>query len=359
MGIARRVGGVTVVVAVTALGFSGPAIGVVPTPTIVNASVETAPVTLAGDAADDPAIWVHPTNPSQSLVLANDKKGSLETYNLDGSKQQRVTTGRKFWGNVDVRQGVTIVGRTRDVVAAQNNGVRTFTVSLPSRTLVPIGEGNGAFATGGGEGLCLYHSEVDSRLYVFTITRPGQLRQFRLHDDDDDGLLQGTLMREFPIGSEAEGCVADDARGVLYVSQEDVALWRYGAEPDAGSSRTQIDTVQPSGNLSADIEGVTLVDTGGTGGYVIASAQNVKSPKKSYFVVYDRQTNDYLGAFRIADGPATDGCERTDGIAAYAGNLGPQFPQGVFVCQDNTNSGPAPGNQNFKLTRLERIVDLD
>ncbi|HET7476040.1 MAG TPA: phytase [Dermatophilaceae bacterium] len=38
-----------------------------------------------------------------------------------------------------------------------------------------------------------------------------------------------------------------------------------------------------------------------------------------------------------------------------AGDLGSAYPQGVFVCQDNGNEAPASGNQNFKLTRLERI----
>ncbi len=28
-------------------------------------------------------------------------------------------------------------------------------------------------------------------------------------------------------------------------------------------------------------------------------------------------------------------------------------PEGLFVCQDNGNTAPAPGNQNFKLTRLD------
>ena len=51
-----------------------------------------------------------------------------------------------------------------------------------------------------------------------------------------------------------------------------------------------------------------------------------------------------------------DGCERTDGIAAYAGNLGPLYPKGIFVCQDNINRAPCIGNQDFKYTKLEKIL---
>jgi 3-phytase len=39
------------------------------------ARVETEPVPSSGDAADDPAIWVHPGDPARSLVLGTDKKG--------------------------------------------------------------------------------------------------------------------------------------------------------------------------------------------------------------------------------------------------------------------------------------------
>lgn len=47
----------------------------------------------------------------------------------------------------------------------------------------------------------------------------------------------------------------------------------------------------------------------------------------------------------------------TDGVAAYAGSLGRAFPNGAFVCQDDTNTSP-DGNQNFKLTRLARVVSI-
>ena len=66
----------------------------VPRPEVVpvEPDVETTPTTKSGDAADDPAIWVHPTTPADSLVIGNDKKGALEVYALDGSRIQRITT---------------------------------------------------------------------------------------------------------------------------------------------------------------------------------------------------------------------------------------------------------------------------
>jgi len=326
----------------------------------VSADAETVPVSHGGDTADDPALWVDPKSPASSLLIGNDKQGALVVYNLDGSLRQQITTGTTFWGNVDVRQQARVDTHTLDVVATINAGLRLYTVEPNNRMLSLVTDGTGAIPTGGGEGLCLYDSEVTGVLSAVVIDRAGRVRQYEIHDSDGDGLLQATLRREFLVGSEAEGCVADDESGALYVAQEDVGLWRYGAEPSAGNVRTMVDAVQPSGRLAADVEGVTLVDLPGGGGYIIASAQYLAKATQSYFTVYDRRTNAYVGAFRIVAGSAADGCERTDGITAYAGNLGVAYPLGIFVCQDDTNQLPgSSGNQDFKLVRLEKVVDLD
>ena len=41
----------------------------------VTATVETEPVPHSGDSADDPAIWIHPTDPAQSTIIGTDKHG--------------------------------------------------------------------------------------------------------------------------------------------------------------------------------------------------------------------------------------------------------------------------------------------
>ena len=355
MASLRIVSHAAVLAVLGVLAASVPAGGIVENPVRVAADDETVAVTHSGDSADDPALWVHPTTRSQSLVIGNDKRGALEVYNLDGSRRQRITTDDTFWGNVDVRQGVRVGGRTLDIVAVYNGGLRLFTVDPTTRTLQLRTDGTGAIGSAYGEGLCLYHSQRTGVTHLFLIAQLTTVRQYRVTDPDNDGRLQLAFEREFPVGSEAEGCVADDERGVVYISEEDVGLWRYGAEPQATAQRVRVDSVQPRGHLAADVEGVTLVDAG-TGGYVIASAQNLAAPTESYFVAYDRITNEYAGSFRIVGGAGSDGCQRTDGITAYAGNLGASYPTGIFICQDNTNTAPAPGLQNFKLVRLEKIL---
>ena len=59
---------------------------------------ETVPVATTGDSMDDPAVWVHPTDPSRSLVLGNNKRAALETYDLAGNRVQRISDSVTFSG---------------------------------------------------------------------------------------------------------------------------------------------------------------------------------------------------------------------------------------------------------------------
>jgi 3-phytase len=311
----------------------------------VAATDETQPVQSSGDSADDPAIWVHPTDPGASLIIGNDKLGALETYDLDGSRVQRITTETRFWGNVDVRG---------DLVAAWNGkGVRVFRVDASTRQLVRAAEGDGLIPAVAGEGLCLWQSPT--ALNVVVISRAGVLRQLELIDPDGDALLEGREVRKLSVGSEAEGCVADDANGRLYVSEEDVGLWRYGADPATGQARSLVDPVAAAnGHIAADAEGVTLA-----GDHLVVSAQNTSDGTSSYFAIYERDSNAFVKAFRVEGGTAADDCDTTDGIAAHAGDLGPDFPGGVFVCQDGANGAPGTaGNQNFKLVPWPAVLAM-
>jgi myo-inositol-hexaphosphate 3-phosphohydrolase len=299
-----------------------------PTPTLIPSAAETVPVAHSGDAADDPTIWVNGSEPAQSRIIANDKKGALNMYRLNGSLVTSLDTGT-FWGNSDVRG---------NLLAAAQGGIKLFQVEKSGLTRV------GSIRTSG-EGLCMYQSPT--ALHVFIVTRSGFVRQFKLNASHTGG----TLVRSFNLGSEGEGCAVDDQARALYTSQEDVALWRYGADPGDGTQRVAVDTVTPDGRIAPDAEGVAV-----SGNRVIVSAQFVASGWKSYFTVYTRGSNEYVGAFRVSNGPNSDDCDRTDGISAYAGNLGPDYPFGVFVCQDGNNTTPgSSGNQNFKLVPWEAL----
>ena len=74
----------------------------------VTAAGETAPVPHSGDAADDPAIWVHPTDPSLSTIIGTDKLGGLAVYDLGG--KQLFYYADSSPNNVDVRYKFPLAG---------------------------------------------------------------------------------------------------------------------------------------------------------------------------------------------------------------------------------------------------------
>jgi PKD repeat protein len=176
----------------------------------------------------------------------------------------------------------------------------------------------------------------------------GELQQWEVFDNGS-GLVDAAKVRTIQVGSHSEGLVADDIHKYLYVSQEDVAIWKYGAEPGDGSSRTQVDAVT-NGRLEDDIEGLTIYYASNGNGYLIASSQGSKD-----YVIYQRAGNNpYVMTFAIVPGNGVDGTNETDGIDVINFPLGTAFPFGVFLAQDGTNDD---GNQNFKLVPWQAIAN--
>ncbi len=320
----------------------------------VQAVVETAPVPSRGDAADDPALWIHPTQPELSLVIGTDKGGGLATYDLEGRLVQYIEMTKP--NNVDLRYGFPLAGRAVDIAAVSERGddsIVVFAVDPETRLLArvtptPVAAGFEIY------GLCMYHSAVSGRYYVFANAKSGEMGQWELQDDGE-GNVTGRLVRSFHVGTQVEGCVADDELGWLYVGEESVALWKRPAEPDAdpeeeGPSRSVVDLPQPRGAFVPDIEGLALYTSPDGAGFLIASSQG-----DSTFAVYRREgDNAYVGSFRIGAGDAIDAVSGTDGIEATPRALGARFPSGVFIAQDDEDDS---GSQNFKLVPWQAVAD--
>src|SRR5690606_30800779 len=77
---------------------------------IVRPHRQTEPVRTPGDAADDPAIRVHPRDVSLRRVLGTNKQRGLSVYDLQGRELQSLPVGRL--NNVDLRQGVHMDGHS-------------------------------------------------------------------------------------------------------------------------------------------------------------------------------------------------------------------------------------------------------
>ncbi len=316
----------------------------------VGASVETDPVPSSGDAADDVAIWVHPSHPGLSLLIGTDKQSGLAVYDLQGNQRQFLASGD--FNNVDIRYRFPLAGNERALVATGERNrdlLALFAVDPQSRTLQDVAARDIVL---GIEiyGCCLYRSPLTGDYYFFGTSGGGSIEQWRLFAAGG-GRVDAVRVRAFDVGEQSEGCVADDETGYFYVAEENVGIWRYGAEPGAGTGRVLVDSTGPGGELDADVEGLAIYYAAGGGGYLIASSQG-----SSTFVVYERAApNRHVVTFEIAADLARgiDGVSNTDGIDVANLWLGNSFSGGLFVAQDHTNPG---SNQNFKLVSWRDIA---
>ncbi len=314
----------------------------------VSAIVETAPVPHPEDAADDPAIWINPLDPSRSTIIGTDKQGGLGVYDLDGKEIQYVPAGRV--DNVDIRSGFPLSGQAVDVVTASNrtnNTIAIYKVNPSTRMLEEAAAR--PIETVLAYGACMYRSAKTNKYYYFVTSKTGVVEQWELFDNNK-GKIDARKARSFKVGGKIEGCVADDELDYFYVSEEVLGIWKYGAEPDAGEDRAIVDRAGGGGPLVADIEGLAIAYGKNGTGYLIASSQGDNS-----FAIYRREgKNEFVKSFRIVAGKQTDGVEETDGIDVTTLNLGPRFPSGLFVAQDGINDN---GNQNFKLVPWNTIIE--
>lgn len=323
----------------------------------IQAVIETEAV-VTGDGPDDPAIWIHPGDPAQSTIITTDKgfgseKGSgLRVYDLDGHEIQFLKGIRP--NNVDLRYNFPLNGKSVTLVAAGNrldNTIIIYTVNPDTRRLENAAAHSIPVDLPDAYGTCMYLSPISGKYYVFITTKKkGKVNQFELFDNGH-GLVDARLVRSFEVGSVVEGCVTDDILGHLYIGEEEVGIWKYGAEPDVGDSRTLVDKATRYGRLTKDVEGLTLYYATENTGYLIASSQG-----SSRFVVYNRQGNNpYIGTFRIAASENSDEVSGTDGIDVTNVSLNENFPAGLFVAQDDKNSD-VKGSQNFKLVSWQDIA---
>jgi 3-phytase len=308
----------------------------------VQAAAETTPVASFGDAADDPAIWVHPTDPAQSLVVATDKRRGLEVYALDGSLRQSLPVGRM--NNVDLRDGFTLGGKRVTVVAASDrdrDAIALFALSADRPELVDVAEGLRTTGLTRIYGLCMYADRARDRLYVFVNGKDGRYEQHELLATPD-GRIATRVVRTFRVAKRPEGCAADDELGWLYVGEETVGFHRMAADPREPATLVTVDRVGGS-RLVAHVEGIAIHREAGGRGHLIVSSQGDDT-----YAVYRREPpNEFVGRFRITDG-IVDGTSGTDGLEVTSERLPPPFDDGLLVVQDGHNSSPS-AHQNFKL----------
>jgi 3-phytase len=311
---------------------------------IVSPSGQTASVPSA-NGARDLAVWIHPTDVSQSLIVASDQFSGVVLFQLDGGFLTQNTALLPI--AVDLRYNFPLGGQRIALIAASqrvpNGMIGTFTISTDGGAQLQDVSvlSNITNVTPGASiaGLAMYRSPVSGNTYAFVTDTDGGLQEWQLFDDGT-GRVNGSRVRTLSLSSAAEGCVADDLNGQLYVAEEAVGIWKIGAEPDAGTTRVLIDSTD-GGHLAAPVKGLALYRTRTGSGYLVASSQGNLT-----YAVYKREPgNAYVGSFQVDAGV---GPLKTNGLDVSNFGLGALFPEGVFIAQ---NASPTDSNigPNFKL----------
>lgn len=318
--------------------------------TPVPAAGETVAVaTTRADAADDPEIWADRADPTRALILGTDKQAGLYTYGLDGKVLQFLPDGRL--NNVDLRDGFPTPQGPRVLVAASDRGrmgAALYLLDPATLRITPWGVAKLDLAEP--YGLCV--GRRGEAFVVIVNGTDGQVRQVRI-EAGADGAFKATEERRFGLATQTEGCVVDDAKGLLYIGEEGRGVWRYALDP-AQTGGTLI-AQAPSAMLKPDVEGLTLLREG-PASYLIASSQG-----DSAFALWrvDGVEPQYKGRFSVHGANGADPVTGTDGVAALGGPVGP-FPEGLVVMQDDSDTDgehPRAGRdrQNFKLVDWREV----
>lgn len=320
----------------------------------VQSAVETSATRAQAmeDAADDPAIWVHPTDRSRSLVFGTNKQGGLAAYNLHGQEVAYYPVGKA--NNVDVLYHFPLGADTITLLGYSNRtdqSIDLWRIDPTDGTLTNIAAGALAVDTTLIDdiyGFCF--ASIPGHQYMLINGKNGLLQQFELQVIADKVGLQ--LVRSVQFPSQTEGMVADADLGYLYVGEEAGGIWKLRITPTDTTRALIPNSSADNPNIRYDIEGLSIYRSGLKEGFLLASIQGNFS-----YAVFDRAgNNDYLGSFKITNAAAIDGVEETDGIDIVSDSLSPAYPAGLFVAQDGFNyAGDSLRSQNFKYVNWQAI----
>ncbi len=334
-----------------------------------------------GPDPDDPAIWLNPEDPGQSLVVTAMKEGGLRSYDLEGRELFRLEPDGIRYNNVDIAYDVPIGGAPTDlaVVSDRANDTLAFFEIAADGTLTDVTSETAnldtIFGVDDGEatayGLATYKSLEDGTHYAFVTQADGnliaQLELFAAPDGAAAARVVRTLELPVEEGAEpadyqSEGIAVDRELGRVYVSvEEEIGLVAFEAEPDAGD---EIEVIAPidAPYFAPDLEGVAILYGEDGEGSILVSSQGNAS-----FVAFDRLTGEYQGRAFLGAG-AVDGVQESDGLDILTTPLGAAFPSGLLVTQDGNNEpqavfgDPEDGeiqnfDVNFKYTDLSVLVE--
>jgi 3-phytase len=316
---------------------------------------------------DDPAIWVHPTAPGSSLIIATMKvdapDGAVVTLGMEGQILQ-VLSGLDRPNNVDVEYGLSLGGDRIDIAVAterRKRQLRIFAIDRATGRLADLGGApvlQGADGEAGAPmGIALYKRPRDGAIFAIVAPKDGPrdryLWQYRLADGGG-GRVTATFVRRFGRFSgssllnpnEIEAVAVDDALGHVYYADERDGIHKWHADPDHAEAGRELAHFARSG-YRGDREGIAIYARPDGTGYIVCTDQ---VDGDSEYHVYAREgapgrPHDHARELVVLRG----GADATDGLEISSSNLGPSLSRGAMIAM---NSGP----QNFLVFRWDDVA---
>lgn len=112
------------------------------------------------------------------------------------------------------------------------------------------------------EAQCLFRDWTDDSLSVFITDARGGVEQRYIHTGADGELLDLPARRFYGV-PDAESCAVDDAQALLYLGEQELAVWRYDARVEGEeTSREPVILRRPFGGLLGEVSDVAVDRSG-------------------------------------------------------------------------------------------------
>lgn len=359
--------------------------------------------------ADDPAIWIHPDDPDDSLVIGTLKDAGLAVFNLAGKQIQRIAApaapapddapGR--FNNVDVLTDVELGGKEMDLAVVTDRGrdqLRVYSidpkkaaagrnpltdVTDPAAPFVfskdqaevntqATAYGISLFQDQDDRPMAMVSRELTTTLATVELVAKGGKVGYRVVRRADlpktFELPDGTTFTPCAEADDgdpfSEGIFVDAEEGVAYVAQELVGLWRMDADlanfkPEL-IDRTKEFGVPATFNAETDECEPTGPDPGFGGKNLSADIEGttvfdagdgtgyllVSSQGNNTIAVYEREgDNAFLGSFQISSGQGDVDSVEETDGMTVTNVPLGRFKEGLLVLQDGANTPEVEGGE--------------
>lgn len=315
------------------------------TPVPISASGQTQPFAATSATVGSAAVWLHPTDLTQSLILGVNGVDGLVAYGLDGGAQAPAVSG--LFTTVDVRYGFPLSGQEVSLVAtgARDGTLSFYALNSSTRLLqsLPLTQ---ALALGASVSCAVLWHPTGTSDYELFAFGGSSLRNWALKDDGAGRILATELGSAVSTAGSVTGCAVDEPTQSLYYTVASQGLLRIRFLPDGGSINTVLANVGGTDTaIGSSVAGVSLLRTSG-GGSVLISSPGPSGNGNTVFSAYDRLTSAPVGSFQLPADGGFSAVQLSAGLASTNMGLGVDFPQGMLVLHDGRNAGLTP---NFKL----------